>query len=152
MVMISFVKEVLTSWRLFIKWALHFPSSSKTYLWLTSHAFIVSPACSLLVSSLSVFLIYVVQTKVQSLILSCVFSGVSVIAWNALDVVGTELYPTQLRYVLKLNISPWWQLRARQVTVFSQHTLSCSHILFLFFQVLCSRFLHRSGSSGSDHG
>uniref|UniRef100_A0A8C7Z6H9 Synaptic vesicle glycoprotein 2 n=1 Tax=Oryzias sinensis TaxID=183150 RepID=A0A8C7Z6H9_9TELE len=52
---------------------------------------------SLMVSSLSVFLIYVVQTKAQSLALSCVFSGVSVIAWNALDVVGTELYPTQLR-------------------------------------------------------
>ncbi|XP_072242433.1 synaptic vesicle glycoprotein 2C isoform X1 [Leuresthes tenuis] len=52
---------------------------------------------SLAVSSLSVFLIYVVQTKAQSLGLSCVFSGVSVIAWNALDVVGTELYPTQLR-------------------------------------------------------
>ncbi|XP_059190520.1 synaptic vesicle glycoprotein 2C [Centropristis striata] len=54
-------------------------------------------SCSLLVSSLSVFLIYVVQTKAQSLVLSCIFSGVSVIAWNALDVVGTELYPTQLR-------------------------------------------------------
>lgn len=54
-------------------------------------------SCSLLLSSLSVFLIYVVQTKVQSLVLSCVFSGVSVITWNALDVVGTELYPTQLR-------------------------------------------------------
>uniref|UniRef100_A0A3Q2Z4Q4 Synaptic vesicle glycoprotein 2 n=1 Tax=Hippocampus comes TaxID=109280 RepID=A0A3Q2Z4Q4_HIPCM len=53
---------------------------------------------SLLVSSLSVFLIYVVQSKSQSLLLSCLFSGVSVIAWNALDVVGTELYPTQLRY------------------------------------------------------
>ncbi|XP_019729478.1 synaptic vesicle glycoprotein 2B [Hippocampus comes] len=52
---------------------------------------------SLLVSSLSVFLIYVVQSKSQSLLLSCLFSGVSVIAWNALDVVGTELYPTQLR-------------------------------------------------------
>ncbi|XP_004570326.2 synaptic vesicle glycoprotein 2C [Maylandia zebra] len=52
---------------------------------------------SLLLSSLSVFFIYVVQTKAQSLILSCIFSGVSVIAWNALDVVGTELYPTKLR-------------------------------------------------------
>ncbi len=41
--------------------------------------------------------IYVVKTKAQSLIVSCVFSGVSVISWNALDVVGTELYPTQLR-------------------------------------------------------
>ncbi|KAL7857713.1 hypothetical protein AOLI_G00178150 [Acnodon oligacanthus] len=54
-------------------------------------------AGSLLVSSVSVFLIYVVKTKSQSLLMSCVFSGVSVISWNALDVVGTELYPTQLR-------------------------------------------------------
>ncbi|XP_073687842.1 synaptic vesicle glycoprotein 2B [Garra rufa] len=52
---------------------------------------------SLLVSSMSVFVIYVVKTKTQSLIVSCMFSGVSVISWNALDVVGTELYPTQLR-------------------------------------------------------
>lgn len=54
-------------------------------------------SCSLLVSSLSVFFIYMVKTKTQSLVLSCIFSGVSVIAWNALDVVGTELFPTQLR-------------------------------------------------------
>ncbi|XP_011605726.1 synaptic vesicle glycoprotein 2C [Takifugu rubripes] len=54
-------------------------------------------SCSLVLSSLSIFLIYVVQTRVQSLILSCVFSGVSVICWNSLDVLGTELYPTQLR-------------------------------------------------------
>ncbi|XP_075945610.1 synaptic vesicle glycoprotein 2C [Anarhichas minor] len=54
-------------------------------------------SCSLLLSSLSIFLIYVVQTKIQSLVLSCIFSGVSVISWNALDVLGTELYPTLLR-------------------------------------------------------
>ncbi|TNN79857.1 Synaptic vesicle glycoprotein 2B [Liparis tanakae] len=54
-------------------------------------------SCSLLLSSLSVFLIYVVRTKVQSLVLCCVFSGVSVVTWNTLDVLGTELYPTQLR-------------------------------------------------------
>ncbi|KAG7270347.1 hypothetical protein CRUP_034457 [Coryphaenoides rupestris] len=54
-------------------------------------------ACSLLASSVSVFFIYVVQTKTGSLVLSCLFSGVSVISWNSLDVVGTELYPTQLR-------------------------------------------------------
>ncbi len=60
--------------------------------------FLLCPlAVSMLVSSLSVFVIYVVKTKTQSLIVSCVFSGVSVISWNALDVVGTELYPTQLR-------------------------------------------------------
>lgn len=50
-----------------------------------------------MVSSLSVFFIYVVQTKVQSLVLSCVFSCVNVITWNSVDVLGTELFPTQLR-------------------------------------------------------
>uniref|UniRef100_A0A3B4WEG2 Synaptic vesicle glycoprotein 2 n=1 Tax=Seriola lalandi dorsalis TaxID=1841481 RepID=A0A3B4WEG2_SERLL len=55
---------------------------------------------SLVLSGLSVFFIYVVQTKTQSLVLSCVFSGVSVIAWNSLDVLGTELYPTQLSSAL----------------------------------------------------
>uniref|UniRef100_A0A3B4Z1G9 Synaptic vesicle glycoprotein 2B-like n=1 Tax=Stegastes partitus TaxID=144197 RepID=A0A3B4Z1G9_9TELE len=55
---------------------------------------------SLLVSSVSVFFIYVVKTKTHSLVLSCIFSGVSVIAWNALDVVGTELFPTQLSSAL----------------------------------------------------
>lgn len=62
-----------------------------------------------MVSSLSIFLIYVVQTQVQSLVLSCVFSGVSVICWNSLDVLGTELYPTQLRYIF-LTVAPrfWW--------------------------------------------
>lgn len=54
-------------------------------------------SCSLLVSSVSVFAIYAVNTKTQSLLMSCVFSGVSVVAWNALDVVGTELYPTHIR-------------------------------------------------------
>lgn len=52
---------------------------------------------SLLLSSVSVFLIYMVRTKAHSLLLSCVFSGVSVVAFNALDVIGTELYPTHLR-------------------------------------------------------
>ena len=61
-------------------------------------------ACSLLLSSLSVFAIYEVKTKTQSLIMSFLFSGVSVVAWNALDVVGTELYPTHIRYQL-LTIS-----------------------------------------------
>ncbi|XP_030630226.1 synaptic vesicle glycoprotein 2B [Chanos chanos] len=54
-------------------------------------------SCSLLLSSISVFFIWLLKTKTQSLIMSCIFSGVSVISWNALDVISTELYPTQLR-------------------------------------------------------
>ncbi|XP_034735126.1 synaptic vesicle glycoprotein 2B [Etheostoma cragini] len=81
----------------FIIAASNLPGNIFTILMMDSMGGKALLSCSLLVSSLSVFLIYVVQTKTQSLILSCVFSGVSVIAWNALDVVGTELYPTQLR-------------------------------------------------------
>ncbi|XP_041650910.1 synaptic vesicle glycoprotein 2C [Cheilinus undulatus] len=81
----------------FIIAASNLPGNLFTILMMDSTGGKVLLSSSLLVSSLSVFLIYVVQTKYQSLILSCVFSGVSVVAWNALDVVGTELYPTQLR-------------------------------------------------------
>ncbi|KAK5867002.1 hypothetical protein PBY51_011526 [Eleginops maclovinus] len=55
---------------------------------------------SLMVSSVSVFFIYEVHTQSQTLLLSCIFSGVSVIAWNSLDVLGTELYPTELRLLV----------------------------------------------------
>lgn len=81
----------------FIIAASNLPGNIFTILMMDSTGGKALLSCSLLVSSLSVFLIYVVQTKTQSLVLSCIFSGVSVIAWNALDVVGTELYPTQLR-------------------------------------------------------
>ncbi|XP_067871469.1 synaptic vesicle glycoprotein 2C isoform X2 [Heterodontus francisci] len=52
---------------------------------------------SLFLSGLSAFFIWEVKTKTQSLIVSCLFSGISVVAWNSLDVIGLELYPTQLR-------------------------------------------------------
>ncbi|KAM4553636.1 synaptic vesicle glycoprotein 2C [Fundulus diaphanus] len=81
----------------FVIAASNLPGNIFTILIMDSTGGKVLLSCSLAVSSLSVFLIYVVQTKAQSLALSCIFSGVSVIAWNALDVVGTELYPTQLR-------------------------------------------------------
>ncbi|XP_024136534.1 synaptic vesicle glycoprotein 2B [Oryzias melastigma] len=81
----------------FIIAASNLPGNIFTILVMDSTGGKVLLSGSLVVSSVSVFLIYVVQTKAQSLGLSCVFSGVSVIAWNALDVVGTELYPTQLR-------------------------------------------------------
>ncbi|XP_062277413.1 synaptic vesicle glycoprotein 2B [Scomber scombrus] len=81
----------------FIIAASNLPGNIFTILMMDSTGGKTLLSCSLLLSSVCVFFIYVVQTKAQSLIFSCVFSGVSVIAWNALDVVGTELYPTQLR-------------------------------------------------------
>ena len=51
----------------------------------------------MLISGLSVFFIYLLDNKTQSLIMSCVFSAISVIGWNSLDVLQAELFPTNLR-------------------------------------------------------
>ncbi|XP_066270386.1 synaptic vesicle glycoprotein 2C-like isoform X1 [Branchiostoma lanceolatum] len=52
---------------------------------------------SLVFSGVSVFFFWFVSSKTQSLIASCAFGGISVIAFNSLDVLGAELYPTHLR-------------------------------------------------------
>ncbi|XP_078286089.1 synaptic vesicle glycoprotein 2C [Rhinoraja longicauda] len=52
---------------------------------------------SLFLSGLSVFFIWEVKTKIQSLVMACLFSAISVVSWNSLDVIGLELYPTNLR-------------------------------------------------------
>ncbi|KAF7648998.1 hypothetical protein LDENG_00148750 [Lucifuga dentata] len=81
----------------FILAASNLPGNILTILIMDSTGGKALLCCSLLVSSLCVFCVYLVQTKAQSLVFSCVFSGVSVICWNALDVLSMELYPTQLR-------------------------------------------------------
>nr|XP_032808157.1 synaptic vesicle glycoprotein 2C-like [Petromyzon marinus] len=52
---------------------------------------------SLLLSGGCVFLLWAVCTRLQSLAAACLFSAISVVAWNALDVIGIEMYPTMLR-------------------------------------------------------
>ncbi|KAK2172293.1 hypothetical protein NP493_973g01033 [Ridgeia piscesae] len=52
---------------------------------------------SMMMSGCSVFFVWFLKTQTQSLVMSCVFSGVSVIGWNVLDVLGVELFPTHLR-------------------------------------------------------
>ncbi|CAM9909792.1 unnamed protein product [Lampetra planeri] len=52
---------------------------------------------SLLLSGGCVFLLWAVRTLLQSLAAACLFSAISVVAWNALDVIGIEMYPTMLR-------------------------------------------------------
>ncbi len=54
-------------------------------------------AVSMVVSGVSVFSIALLRNSTQSLIMSCVFSAISVMGWNSLDVIGVELYPTKLR-------------------------------------------------------
>uniref|UniRef100_A0A7S4H845 Major facilitator superfamily (MFS) profile domain-containing protein n=1 Tax=Guillardia theta TaxID=55529 RepID=A0A7S4H845_GUITH len=52
---------------------------------------------SLLLSSLSVLSILLVDSKVLSGLMFCSFTMFSVMAWNIVDIVSTELFPTSLR-------------------------------------------------------
>ena len=57
---------------------------------------------SMLLSGLSAFLIYLVDSAGMNLALSCVFGAVSSMGFNSLDCLGIELFPTSLRW--KRNI------------------------------------------------
>lgn len=54
-------------------------------------------AASMVLSSVTVFFFWFVDTKVKMLIMSCFFSGLTVAGWNALDFLALENYPTNLR-------------------------------------------------------
>nr|XP_054752323.1 synaptic vesicle glycoprotein 2B-like [Lytechinus pictus] len=52
---------------------------------------------SMIISGISVFFIWFLETRTHVLIMSCLFGAISVITWNTLNVVGVELYPTSCR-------------------------------------------------------
>ncbi|XP_074643760.1 synaptic vesicle glycoprotein 2C-like isoform X2 [Tubulanus polymorphus] len=54
-------------------------------------------AVSMVLSGISVFFIWFVNTETQGLIMSCIFSGISTIGWNSLDVISVESFPTSVR-------------------------------------------------------
>ncbi|ESO91025.1 hypothetical protein LOTGIDRAFT_191516 [Lottia gigantea] len=54
-------------------------------------------ASSMVLSGICVFFIWFVRTKVENLIMSCLFGLVSTVGWNSLDVLSAELFPTEVR-------------------------------------------------------
>lgn len=56
---------------------------------------------SLVLSACSVFMIWIVENQTDVLIMSCVFSCVSTVAWNCLDCFSVESFPTELRFAKK---------------------------------------------------
>ncbi|CAD5122148.1 DgyrCDS10596 [Dimorphilus gyrociliatus] len=54
-------------------------------------------SASMVASGLSAFAILGMKTRLHNILLSCLFSCISVVGWNALDVLNPELYPTELR-------------------------------------------------------
>ena len=59
----------------------------------------VLSAASMVISGVCVFFIALLKNKTESIVMACVFSAISVIGWNSLDVIGMEVYPTHLRQV-----------------------------------------------------
>lgn len=51
----------------------------------------------MVLSGVCVFFIYLVKSKAANLALSCVFGFVSIMGFNALDCLGIELFPTNIR-------------------------------------------------------
>ena len=49
-------------------------------------------------STISIFLLYVVNSKVVSVVILCLFNAISNPAWNACNVIITDIYATSVRY------------------------------------------------------
>lgn len=52
---------------------------------------------SMVLSGGAVFLFWLVNSRTLMIVVSCLFSCISVAGWNALDVISMEQYPTELR-------------------------------------------------------
>ena len=55
----------------------------------------------MVLSAVTVFLFWFVDTEMKMLVMSCFFSALSVAGWNTLDPLALENYPTNLRFVFK---------------------------------------------------
>eukprot|EP00475_Leptophrys_vorax_P021689 TRINITY_DN2946_c0_g1_i2.p1 TRINITY_DN2946_c0_g1~~TRINITY_DN2946_c0_g1_i2.p1 ORF type:complete len:407 (-),score=101.81 TRINITY_DN2946_c0_g1_i2:79-1299(-) len=52
---------------------------------------------SLFLSAISIFFILMVESSRDVVILTCVFSGISVASWNTLNVISTEMFDVEIR-------------------------------------------------------
>lgn len=64
----------------------------------------VSPGGSMLVSSACTFLLLLSFSQGAVICWQCLFYGVSVAAWNGLEVISVELYPSSKRYSGSLSL------------------------------------------------
>lgn len=82
-------------------------------------------ASSMIISGIGVLLIWVLPSvDYITVLLSCIFSGFSIIGWNALDVLSVELFPTHLRYTLleAMMVCSSFLIRALQCMDLSNET------------------------------
>ena len=54
-------------------------------------------AVSLLLATISVFLLYTVSSEAYVVVMLCIFNGITTTSWNDSGLLMAELYPTRLR-------------------------------------------------------
>ncbi|XP_067941446.1 synaptic vesicle glycoprotein 2C-like [Watersipora subatra] len=52
---------------------------------------------SMILTAFAVFFILVIDSYTGSIVMSCVFAAITVVSWNALALLSTEIFPTELR-------------------------------------------------------
>lgn len=55
----------------------------------------------MVLSGISCFFLWFGTSESMMIFMLCLYNGLSISAWNSLDVVTTELYPTDRRYALQ---------------------------------------------------
>lgn len=78
----------------------------------------VSPALylggSMVLSGISCFFLWFGTSESMMIGMLCLYNGLTISAWNSLDVITVELYPTDRRYVQlhlhKLTMQQKWQI------------------------------------------
>ncbi|XP_067941780.1 synaptic vesicle glycoprotein 2C-like [Watersipora subatra] len=56
---------------------------------------------SMILTALAVFFIWFIHSYTGSIAMSCVFSAITVVSWNAMSLLSTEIFPTELRSTAK---------------------------------------------------
>ena len=86
---------------LFLYLFVSFPTPAQVEQSFLTPSLLFIAASSMIISGIGVLLIWVLPSvDYITVLLSCIFSGFSIIGWNALDVLSVELFPTHLRYTL----------------------------------------------------
>lgn len=83
-------------------------------------------ASSMVISGLTVFLLWFVHERWQNVLMSCVFGAVSTVGFNTLDVLQTELFPTNVRWV-------YYVFAYMHVYIYTHTHIIVSRMLFMFY-------------------
>jgi len=63
----------------------------------TSTVQLMFSGVSMVLTAISVFFIWLVSSPTGSIVMSCVFAGVTIVTWDAIALVTVEMFPSKVR-------------------------------------------------------